>query len=400
VRKFAEKGMFLRRVIGNLSLMIAVIVLVAGFFEGTGAFYAHFIADMPNLDAKQFRLAKPPPYARSPFFSNDFVTESFVEPRGWSMAKGADFVIPNDFAGHWFNVRDGRRITIGTPPRPHHYVHVFGASSVYCAEVPDEYTITSLLQKRLNAASPGVWEVRNYGVPSVNTRQELLRLQSINVESGDVVIFYDGPTDLERVYNGNERGWIIDEKRKILDAYTPAERFILYLNRRFARYSNFIREFVALKPKPSADMADPTLVATRLQLTKDTYRNNIRAAANYAAAHGARFVHFLQPTLFSRSSMTAYEQRLKKMAVRSYPGLDELYRLGYPALREVVEENRRANVDTYDATGLFDERPPDEEVYLDFSHLAEVGNAKVATLLFDTTFADLSSPPNASVAKP
>jgi hypothetical protein len=380
----------LKRALVNLALSLAVIVFAAALVESASAFYAHFTAVSPNYDAKQFRLTRPPPYANSPFFSSDFVTESFVEPRGWSMAKEQDFVIPNDFSGHWFNVRDSRRVTIGTPPLPHHRLHLFGASSIYCAEVPDEFTVASLLQSNLNAVAPGEWEVRNYGVPSVNSRQELLRLKSTGIDPGDVVVFYDGPTDLERVYNGNVRGWVIDETRKITDAYTPAEKLLLYINRRLARYSNFIREFVSLRPKRPAAMDDPVRVDANLQMTRETYRSNIHEAAVYAAAHGARFVHFLQPTLFSQASFTPYEERVRKVAVRTYPALDEVYQIGYPALRAAVEDNRQAGIDTHDITSLFNHRPAGEEVYLDFSHLAEVGNTKVAATIFRLAFPQLA----------
>jgi hypothetical protein len=380
----------LRRAVVNLALSLAVIVFVAAVVEAASAFYAHVIAAAPNYDAKQFRLTRPPPYAHSPYFSSEFVTESFVAPRGWAMAKDQDFVLPNDFSGRWFNVRDHLRVTTGTPPQPRHRVHLFGASSIYCAEVPDEFTIASQLQNQLNAASPGEWEVRNYGVPSVNSRQEFLRLKSVPVDFGDVVVFYDGPTDLERVYNGNARGWIIEETQKITDAYTPTEKFLLYVNRRYARHSSFIREFVFLRPKPPAAMADPALIAENLRLTREAYRNNIHEAAVYAAAQGARFVHFLQPTLFSLPSLTPYEERLKQAAIRSYPALDEVYRIGYPALRAAVEDNRRDGIDTHDVTDLFDKRAAGEEVYLDFSHLAESGNAKVADTIFRVTFPDLA----------
>ena len=380
----------MRRAVVNLALSLAVIVLVAALVEGASAFYAHVIAQSPNYDAKQFRLTRPPPYANSPYFSSDFVTESFVEPRGWVTAKDEDFVIPNDFSGHWFNVRDSRRVTTGTPAQPHHRLHLFGASSIYCAEVPDEFTVASALQRNLNAVAPGEWEVRNYGVPSLNSGQELLRLKSTGIDPGDVIVFYDGPTDLERVYNGNVRGWVIDESRKITDAYTPAEKLLLYLNRRLARYSYFIREFVSLRPKRPAAMADPVLIDANLQFARETYRSNIHEAAVYAAARGARFVHFLQPTLFSLASLTPYEERVRKVAVRNYPALDKVYQIGYPALRAAVEDNRRAGIDTHDVTDLFDKRPAGEEVYLDFSHLAEVGNTKVAETIFRFAFQDLA----------
>jgi hypothetical protein len=391
--------MLLKRLLGNLGLTIAVIILVAALVEGASAFYANVIAAVPNYDAKQFRLTRPPPYANASYFSPDFVTESFVLPRGWKMAEGADFVIPDDFAGRWFNVVDGRRVTTGTPPQPRHRLHLFGASSVFCAEVPDQYTIASLLQSRLNAASPGQWEVRNYGVPSVNSLQELLRLKGVAVAAGDVVIFYDGPTDLERVYNGNSRGWIIDEKRKLVDAYTPTEKFLLYLRHRLASHSYFVREFVSLRPKRPAAMAEAALIAANLQATKDAYHQNLRDAAAFAAANGARFIHFLQPTLFSLASLTPYEERLKSMALNAFPGLDELYRIGYPALRGVVAQNQSEGLDSHDVTALFNQRPPGEEVYLDFGHLAEVGNAKVAETIFSTAFPEWAAS-QVSIVKP
>jgi hypothetical protein len=381
----------LRRVLTNLGLTLAVIVLAVALVEAAAAFYAHVIAEVPHYDIKQFRLTRPPPYANSPYFSKDFITESLTEPRGWTTPRGEEFVLPNDFSGIWFNIKDGRRVTVGVPPHPLHRLYLFGASTLYCAEVPDQYTVASFLQASLNAAQPGIWEVQNYGVISATTRQQLLRLKTVKVAEGDVVVFYDGPTDLERIYNGNARGWVLDDGRKALESYSLAERFILFLNRKLARYSIFVREFVLLRPKRPDVIGNPALVAENLKNTSDAYRANLREAADFAQAHGARFVHFLQPNLYTLASWTAYEERLEKAASRDTPGIGEAYRIGYPALRKIVQDNKEQGMESHDLTGLFDRRPPGDEVYLDMSHLAEIGNLRVAAAIFEATFPDLAN---------
>jgi hypothetical protein len=96
-------------------------------------------------------------------------------------------------------------------------------------------------------------------------------------------------------------------------------------------------------------------------------------------------------------SLTPYEERLRKVSERNFPGLDEVYRIGYPALRAAVEDNRRNGIDTHDVTDLFNQRPLGEEIYLDFSHLAETGDAKVADTVFRVEFPDLARAHESSI---
>jgi hypothetical protein len=128
-------------------------------------------------DHKTFRLTRPAPYLGAPYFSEEFINESFVQPGGWSTPPGTSLLFPNDFKGRFFTVENGIRRTTDTPGQASKNLFLFGGSTVYNSEVPDSYTIASYLQRKLASTGINDYRVLNYGVTSVSTNQQLERSQ-------------------------------------------------------------------------------------------------------------------------------------------------------------------------------------------------------------------------------
>jgi hypothetical protein len=101
-----------------------------------------------------------------------------------------------------FNVQNGYRVTWepkAAPNKTDFLVFMLGGSTTYCTESPDEFTIASILAKRLNEApSNHRYVVRNYGVNGFISDNEvhlLIKLLRAG-ERPDAVIFYDGLNDI------------------------------------------------------------------------------------------------------------------------------------------------------------------------------------------------------------
>jgi hydroxypyruvate isomerase len=126
-----------------------------------------------------------------------------------------------------------------------------------------------------------------------------------------------------------------------------------------------------LQPRPH--LLDAARVAALSRETAEVFRGNLEKAARFTAARGARFVHFLQPQVYSGHPRTAYEQSVVDNFYVNPNGLEIAFAAGYPALREAM-----AGVDL---SGILDARSPGEEFYLDFCHVNHAANARIAAAM-------------------
>jgi lysophospholipase L1-like esterase len=378
----------LRTFVANAALVFVSISLFVLLAEGAARLvYAGLGA--PQWNHRDFRMTRPPPYADAAYFSADFVRESFEQPGGHKVPAGTRLVIPNDFSGKWFNVRDGKRVTTGIPSDPSVRVMIFGGSTVYCSEVPDDLTLPSALQARLNSLDPGRYAVHNFGVTSVNARQQLERLLTLELLPTDIVVFFDGVNDIYNgVLLGRPKGWIVGENQNVL-ATLPAWRAWLF--RRTMRLSE---RFHVLRPLVRGDkLAMPPHIADRLVLNANLeamqsgYFETISLASQHVEAIGARFVHFVQPNLYVQNELSTYEASLATMPLIVVPGSSVAFREGTPRLRAASSELRAAGVKSFELTDALSEREPGEELYLDAVHVAHAGNARLAKIIADTLVA-------------
>ena len=158
-----------------------------------------------------------PSYINEPYFSEKFLTESFIQPNGWVTPKNTKLLFPDEFHGKYFNVdkinpvKSTYRRTINKYKQNDNVaiVLLLGGSTVYNSEVPDEFTIASIISEKINASSPNNFLFFNAGVTSVNSLQEVARLKyelagGLNPE---IVIVFNGVNDIiQGVYCGNPEG--------------------------------------------------------------------------------------------------------------------------------------------------------------------------------------------------
>lgn len=197
---------------------------------------------LPTID-----VPRGPNYGRKPAYSESaYYGPAFVKERGDFSASGAltadGFTVFPDFHGQYFNVQNNWRATTDQPANAAHRLWLFGASTVFCSEVPDSLTLPSFLQRLIGPA----YRVENRGVENIDAAKELIILKQAAIQPGDLVLIYDGAPD----------------------AMAP-----------FIRNSN---------PSPE------TLLAAQR-----AYARVIGQARDYTLARGAAFWHFLQPMVYS-----------------------------------------------------------------------------------------------------
>ena len=119
----------LKVVLINLLVLMGGVALVEVGFRSAVEGYS---------DDQAFRATQPPPYRAAPFFSAEFIDESFRQPGGWRLLPGTNAILPNDFTGKYFTVENGIRRTTDVPQDATVAVYLFGGSTLYNSEVPDD----------------------------------------------------------------------------------------------------------------------------------------------------------------------------------------------------------------------------------------------------------------------
>jgi hypothetical protein len=337
-----------------------------------------------HLTQWEFRATQPPPYHDASYFSEAFLEES----RSSIAGTVGDIVELRDFSGRYFNVRGGFRATTDTPQNPTRRVLMFGGSTLFSQEVPDDHTIASYLQRLLNAE--GVrWEVRNYGLPGMNSRQQTLILHRTQLRPGDIVVHYHGVNDIYyTVFGGSREGWVqgVPAVRPV-QKLSPLHRQLYALHQRFSdhSYAAEVALDVFNRAKPST-ITDAHALARNAEIAVEVFRENVAAAAAHASQAGAEFVHFLQPQVFANSQLTPYESELVANPLGTAPGVETAFRHGYPLLQQAGEELARQGIAFFDIADTLDRRPAGEEVFLDFCHVNHRGNELIAGRMMDVYF--------------
>ena len=326
---------------------------------------------VPLYTHETFRMTRPEPYSTASYFSEEFLKESFEQPGGYRLDESSGAIYPSNFSGAWFNVSNELRQTVGQPSNPEITIYLFGGSTVYNSEVPDDLTIASQLQaltiNNINAT------VINVGVNSVHSAQQLARLKAdFEITKDDIVIFYDGVNDVaHRLIYGNKKGFMYGqpegEEKKIrvlreLKKYVFIVRWILNLTQDVPRhYSN--------------DEIDTAV---------NGYISVLDNTNEYVKEKGARFFHFLQPTLFTKIIKNEYENRIIKIGA---PLVTKVGAMAHEQMYPLVQKKLLSRLFSTDLSNIFNNLP--SSPFLDFSHINHVGNKVVAQKINDRLLKEL-----------
>ena len=313
-----------------------------------------------RIGHKEFRIQQPEPYINAEYFSKDFIDESFAQPGGWLLDKTYGGVKPNNFEGNWINVINNQRVTINEPGNYLRKIYLFGGSTVYNGEVPDNFTIASQLASL--GANNFSYEVVNMGATSIHSAQQFGRLKAeINVNDGDAIIFYDGVNDvLQRIIYDNHEGYMIGEPKK--------ESFWIKQLRSKSKYSSILFIFYS-KIIENTKETPSTLIKTSV----DNYVNTLVVVNEYVKSQGASFYHFLQPTLFTKKNLNKYERSLIE---KGYPFVPTQFIQDFKRAYPLISNKLDSVEFSYSLVGAFNNLK--KSPYLDFCHVAHIGNKIIA----------------------
>ena len=143
-----------------------------------------------------FRLTRPLPYKDSKYF-DWFMEETIINqpPECQSKIYADESVFKLSMLNtpncRSIAIVNGWRVTTNQPVNPLHNIYIFGGSTAHNAEVPNEFTIASYLQRSINKINSR-FKVNNRGFTTVTTNQQNEFLYKTDIKKDDIVIYYDG----------------------------------------------------------------------------------------------------------------------------------------------------------------------------------------------------------------
>ena len=343
----------------NLAIQISVALITLIIFELVVSLFVN-----RAVDQKQFRLTQPEPYVDADYYSHEFIDESFSQPGGWILDAETGGVKPKNFEGVWFNVENHRRRTVNVADESERRIYIFGGSAVYSSEVPDSLTIASQLAQIIPQDLS--IEVINLGATSIHSTQQLGRLKSeVNLNRGDLVVFYDGVNDvLQRILYNNQRGFMHG---------VPDENILISTLRLFKGYSSIAHLFF-----DQLTEKERVFSSEHISISVENYISTLHETNEYVERNGTYFFHFLQPTLFTKSVHNEYELSLISMGDPFVPvQVAQAFALAYP----VIEENLAGLPFSTSLTSAFDGM--EQSPYLDAFHVNHIGNRIIAESIWN-----------------
>jgi len=286
------------------------------------------------------------------------------------------------FRGSYINIDEkGFRRTWNATPSPDPRaarVFMFGGSTTWGYGVRDEFTVPSLVAKKLaGSIKPAPWVV-NFGEAGYVSTQELITLM-LELREGnvpDVVVFYDGVNDVWAAFQSGQAGLPQNEFNRIIE-FNSRDRvnwrggFVAKLGLfRFARnLAGTVSSPADAAPRRS--FLPPALGGAVI----DTYLGNVRAVNALAREYGFRAVFFWQPTVFFKRTLSSDEERWGLTGGRrpGAPPFADEYRAFIGTFRQRIRSGEFSNV--HDISGIFENDR--RTIFVDRFHISESGNETV-----------------------
>jgi lysophospholipase L1-like esterase len=354
---------------------ITVLIVLVAIELGLRLFYKPIRAE--PIDQ---RLARIPAYAHlnwpKELFNEEYETKIAFAP--WIMWRH------KAFHGKYINITpDGLRKTWNLPVTKGQKVKkvfCFGGSTTWGVGARDDFTIPSLLSKKLNQGGER-FDVVNYGERGYNLRQEVINLVDLLIQGNipDYVIFYDGVNEAMvgdntgkagvffgagmvefKLFQMEEEPFWVRLRRSLQETYTYSayEELKSWIKRPFKRARGYSPE----EQKKLNKLAD--------NLVND-YLENVKFVEKLSQDFGFKCLFIWQPALFTTKSLTSDE---KKEPTWKYMDWVTITRLVYERMAK-VKMDQIHNIST-----IFDHK--NKTIFISWAHITEEGNEMVTDRIY------------------
>ncbi|RXG85572.1 SGNH/GDSL hydrolase family protein [Bradyrhizobium zhanjiangense] len=279
-----------------------------------------------------------------------------------------------DYAGKFINVNEGIRKTwnskaINDDKSARLKIFFFGGSTLWGAGSRDDFTIPSLVAKKLveNGISA---KVTNYAVNADVTTQSLIRfvleLRKRNVP--DLVVFYGGLVDAWSACREGKPGVPIGSSNleRISSEKEAKARISIKLE------NLALIRLLTGKKQPVGCLKQLDVLSDG---ALDVYLGNVWFIEAISRSLSFKTLFYLEPELSDKTQKTKYEEGQLLKYEKWLPGYNDLYSLMSSKLVRREYESLRRNV-VHDLRTIFSDvaRP----IYVDGGHYGEDGNERIS----------------------
>ncbi len=281
-------------------------------------------------------------------------------------------------------------------------IFFFGGSTTWGTGARDDFTIPSLVGKHLSENGVAA-RITNFGELGYVTTQEVIRLMR-ELQKGnipDLVVFYDGVNDMFAAYQQGHAGIPQNESNRVKDWRLSQKltggkrnvfpylvhnlsttRFLKGICRRLGLrgYSGLlvhddVRKITARPDANSVDLANDVL---------DIYKANIDIVESLARHYSFKSFFYWQPTIFSKTHLTPYEQKEKDKGREFQPLIASTCEM--LARCDLTQSGK---ISFRNASTVFAD--VSEPMFLDWNHIGETGNHRVAEIIAADILAEVQS---------
>ncbi|CAB4608934.1 unannotated protein [freshwater metagenome] len=201
-------------------------------------------------------------------------------------------------------------------------------------------------------------DVLNFGIQGIRIENQFKILKSVpKLGDDDIVIFYDGVNDLEKVY---------DSGLNLKNNQTPW-RQINQITSELENRSWFIRYLAPTIYLESRGIGQEFLGSQAKQLVVDNWFSFDKRARTFVEEKGATFVHILQPNLLTYTKASDIGKVRQKWS--DMQSIENEFISYATATNKII-----------DATKILDELG--SSPFFDWAHIDEIGNKKIAEEMF------------------
>ena len=251
----------------------------------------------------------------------------------------------------------GLRVTTDQPSTYSGRVLIFGGSTTFCGEVPDQLTYPSVLQRILNDRDSGLL-VENYGKSAATATDRVQVLKTVDdLDENDIVVFYVG-------VNESGVGFVQRDLPVGLVTKLPELGNALQKVSKYSRIADILfRKFV---------FGGVEISETSKLKAETVFREAMQEAQSFVTKAGATFVPVLQATLFTRNPSSDYDRTLAKMYGSE---LGVVMPDMYERLLPIISKYENFG----DARSVMNNLEPSP--YFDWMHVDSRGDLRIATFI-------------------
>ena len=285
------------------------------------------------------------------------------------------------FHGRFVNIDEQGLRKTWNPPAPASdrapRIFIFGGSTMWGTGARDDFTIASWLAKLLAEHGHGA-SVTNFGEGGYVSMQELIALET-ELQQGnipDLVVFLDGVNDVFAAFQNGAPGIPQNERNRVREFNIDQRIYREALQTWFKDSA----VFALFAPAPS-DAAPRAVGLDQLSAAViERYVAVVGMIDNLAHAYHFRTQFYWQPVIFTKQHLTSYEKgEWEKQSL-----LASFYQNVYG------QAQVRSTWPVRYLGDLFGDDP--NPYFIDFCHLTESGNERIARAMVDDVSATLGQP--------